>query len=81
MADDVPRIATTCRVKRITTLLEPAGRVEGNPVRLAENTGIAFIGCYVLGMGFVLDLTKRKSGLPRIRATPRCYSRTSTART
>src|SRR5690606_25329594 len=40
---------------RISTLLEPAGRVDGGPVRLAENTGIAFIGCYVLGMGFVLD--------------------------
>ena len=24
-------------------------------MRLGENAGIAFIGCYVLGMGFVLD--------------------------
>ncbi len=40
---------------RLETLLEPASRVEGIPFRLAENSGIAFIGCYVLGMGFVLD--------------------------
>ena len=51
----VPRIADDIPVKRISTLLEPAGRVEGNPSRLPENSGIAFIGNYVLGMGFVLD--------------------------
>ncbi|MDR0989958.1 MAG: N-6 DNA methylase [Propionibacteriaceae bacterium] len=48
VSDDVP-------VRKISTLLEPMGRVEGNPQRLAENTGIAYIGCYVLGMGFVLE--------------------------
>ena len=32
-----------------------AGRVEGRPIRLAENTGIAFQGCIVLDMGFVVD--------------------------
>lgn len=42
-------------VPRLSTLLEPAGRVEGKPERLAENAGIAFIGCYVLGKGFILD--------------------------
>lgn len=42
-------------VPRISTLLEPAGRVEGKPERLAENAGIAFIGCYVLGKGFILE--------------------------
>ena len=51
----VPRVADNVVTERISTLLEPAGRVDGAPVRLAENTGIAFIGCYVLGMGFVLD--------------------------
>jgi hypothetical protein len=29
--------------------------VDGIPKRLIENSGIAYIGCYVLGMGFVLD--------------------------
>jgi hypothetical protein len=42
-------------VRRISTLLEPAGRTEGNPIRLTENAGIAFQGCTVLGMGFVLE--------------------------
>jgi hypothetical protein len=55
VAHGVPRVADGLPVARISTLLEPAGRVDGNPVRLAENAGIAFIGCYVLGMGFVLE--------------------------
>lgn len=42
-------------VPRISTLLEPAGRVEGKPERLVENAGIAFQGCIVLGKGFILD--------------------------
>ncbi|WP_280265619.1 Eco57I restriction-modification methylase domain-containing protein [Nocardia wallacei] len=54
VSDAMPRISEDIAVRRISTLLEPAGRVEGQPVRLAENTGTAFIGCYVLGMGFVL---------------------------
>ncbi|AUS81094.1 SAM-dependent methyltransferase [Actinoalloteichus sp. AHMU CJ021] len=53
--DEVPRVADGVVVSRISTLLEPAGRVEGPPVRLTENAGIAFQGCIVLGMGFVLE--------------------------
>ena len=53
--DAVPRAADDIDVRRISTLLEPAGRVDRMPARLAENAGLAFIGCYVLGMGFVLD--------------------------
>lgn len=41
-------------VARISTLLEPEGRITGQPERLAENADIAFIGCYVLGTGFIL---------------------------
>jgi hypothetical protein len=55
IADATPRVADDIPVRRISTLLEAQGRAEGNPVRLAENTGIAFQGCIVLGMGFVLD--------------------------
>ncbi|OLR89929.1 Eco57I restriction-modification methylase domain-containing protein [Actinokineospora bangkokensis] len=55
VAGEVPRVADGVAVAGISTLLEPAGRVDGAPVRLAENTGMAFIGCYVLGMGFVLE--------------------------
>jgi hypothetical protein len=58
VAADVPRIADDAAVHRISTLLEPAGRVEGMPHRLIENSGIAYIGCYVLGMGFVVDVAE-----------------------
>lgn len=55
----VPRIVGEAEgeteVTRISTLLEAGGRVEGSPTRLKENAGVAFIGCYVLGMGFVLE--------------------------
>ncbi|MGI6872402.1 Eco57I restriction-modification methylase domain-containing protein [Amycolatopsis sp. 3B14] len=55
VAAGVPRVADDVEAERISTLLEPVGRVEGPPARLAENTGIAFKGCYVLGLGFVLE--------------------------
>jgi N-6 DNA Methylase len=55
VAEDVPRISDDTPVKRITTLLEPGGRIEANPVRLNANMNIAFQGCNVLGLGFVLD--------------------------
>ncbi|MGH3786681.1 MAG: Eco57I restriction-modification methylase domain-containing protein, partial [Pseudonocardiaceae bacterium] len=51
----VARVADEVVVERISTLLEPAGHVGGAPTRLAENAGTAFIGCFVLGMGFVLE--------------------------
>lgn len=55
VSGSVRRIADDVEVQRISTLLEPAGRVDGDPIRLLENDGIAFQGCIVLGMGFVLD--------------------------
>lgn len=55
ISDEVPRVSDEATVRRISTLLEPAGRVDGNPSRLEENAGIAFQGCIVLGMGFVVD--------------------------
>ncbi|MEU4200828.1 DNA methyltransferase [Streptomyces sp. NPDC026294] len=55
----VPRIVAEVdgdiEVERVSTLLEPGGRVDGHPVQLVENAGVAYIGCYVLGMGFVLE--------------------------
>lgn len=53
--NDVPRVADGVAVRRISPLLEPAGRVDGNPIRLAENNGLVFKGCDVTGMGFILD--------------------------
>ena len=42
-------------VARISSLLEPLGRVEGHPLQLVENTGLSFQGFIVLGDGFVID--------------------------
>jgi hypothetical protein len=47
VADDVPRVCDDIEVARISPLLEPEGRVTGNPVRLGENVGVAFIGSNV----------------------------------
>ncbi|MEY9935412.1 hypothetical protein ABH926_010094 [Catenulispora sp. GP43] len=55
VADIAPRVADDMNCRAITTLLEPAGRVEGKPKRLAENTKKTFQGCNILGMGFVLE--------------------------
>lgn len=55
VAPDVPRVADGVAVARISTLLEPTGRVTGSPRRLAENLGVAFQGCVVLGVGFVVE--------------------------
>ena len=40
---------------RIGSFLKPASRAEGKVGRLVENSGKAFVGCYVLGKGFVLE--------------------------
>ena len=52
--DNPERILDDIAVAKISSLLDPTGRVEGNPARLEENVGIAFIGSIVLGMGFVV---------------------------
>lgn len=51
---EIPRTSDGSRVPEISSLLEPAGNVSGQPERLAENQGGAFVGSYVLGLGFVL---------------------------
>lgn len=42
-------------VRGITPSLDPVSRATGNPHRLVSNKGIAFIGSYVLGLGFTLS--------------------------
>lgn len=42
-------------VSAISTLLEPRGRAVGPPIPLSENSDIAYQGCVVVGMGFVLE--------------------------
>src|SRR5450759_4388523 len=41
-------------VRSVSTLLEAVGRASGQPIPLAGNSGVSFIGCYLLGMGFVV---------------------------
>ncbi|WP_433550611.1 Eco57I restriction-modification methylase domain-containing protein [Micromonospora zamorensis] len=60
VADTADRIADRTVVPRISTLLEPAGQVDGTPPALTENENITYIGCYVLGMGFVLEPEEAK---------------------
>lgn len=55
VADDVPRFCNAVPVRRVSTLLEPAGRAEGQPLRIRRNGEIAFEGCKPTGMGFMLD--------------------------
>ncbi len=55
VSDDVAKDCDGMKVARITTLLEPQGRVDGQPIALKENRNIAFQGCIVLGKGFVIS--------------------------
>ncbi len=46
---------------RIGPTLDPLSRATGNPYRLAENRGIAFMGSTVLGLGFMLEPSRVQS--------------------
>lgn len=54
IASDARREADGVGVYRISTLLEPAGRVLANPFELEENRGQAFQGCNINGIGFTM---------------------------
>ncbi|MGQ0777202.1 MAG: Eco57I restriction-modification methylase domain-containing protein, partial [Pseudonocardiales bacterium] len=43
------------QVRAITPSLDPLSRVSGNSHRLVTNADQSFIGCFVLGMGFVME--------------------------
>jgi hypothetical protein len=53
VAESVPRVSDNLPVTRISTLLEPGS--DTDPARLAENRGIAYQGCILWGMGFVIE--------------------------
>jgi hypothetical protein len=55
LAAQAERVCNGDVVREISTLLEPAGMVEGIPLRLVENRNIAFEGCKPYGRGFVVD--------------------------
>lgn len=54
VSKDTPKVADDIEVASITTLLEPAGRVDGPRIKLVNNLGIAFEGCKPSGAGFVI---------------------------
>ncbi|MFF3444124.1 Eco57I restriction-modification methylase domain-containing protein [Streptosporangium sp. NPDC002721] len=55
LGEKAERVVDGVVVSAISPSLEPESRVTGNPHRLFVNSGISFIGSYVLGMGFVMD--------------------------
>ena len=55
------RILDGDEVPTIGPDLEPVGRISGRPFRLPENADLAFIGSYVLGLGFTLTPDQAKS--------------------
>lgn len=52
--DTIAKDCDGAEVVCISTLLEPHGRVMGNPVALKENQNISFIGCNIVGKGFIV---------------------------
>lgn len=65
ISPDVKRNAAGVSVARISSLLEPASRVAGNPLRLAANKGLSFEGCKLGGTGFVLDRSEAEGLISR----------------
>ncbi|MET8337646.1 Eco57I restriction-modification methylase domain-containing protein [Streptosporangium canum] len=61
LAGKAERIVEGVVVSAISPSLEPETRVTGNPQRLAANSGISFIGSYVLGLGFTMEPDAAKS--------------------
>ncbi len=65
ITDSVPCVSDDVEVKGISTLLEAQGSVVGHPVRLLDNTDIAFQGCIALGMGFIIEPTKAREWISK----------------
>ncbi|MEU0876783.1 Eco57I restriction-modification methylase domain-containing protein [Nocardia brasiliensis] len=55
VAEGVQRVCDGVPVSRISTLLEPTGRIDAPAFRLLENSDLAFYGCNVVGMGFAIE--------------------------
>lgn len=60
VAEIASREADGIRVEMISTLLEAAGGYDDKPKKIEVNSDVAFIGCYVLGMGFVIEPDQAK---------------------
>ncbi|MGB8380008.1 MAG: type IIL restriction-modification enzyme MmeI [Dermatophilaceae bacterium] len=61
VADGSERVADDVVVPRVSTLLEPAGAVDGPPLQLSANSGVTFEGCKLIGMGFILPPAEAKA--------------------
>ncbi|MET8453155.1 DNA methyltransferase [Streptomyces sp. NPDC005209] len=61
VSDEAARFADEIQVSRISTLLEAAGGVDGEQLRLRENLGVAFEGCKPSGAGFVISEQEAQS--------------------
>ncbi len=59
------RIADGRVVRGITASLDPESGVSGTPRRLPSSGGIAFIGSYVLGLGFTMEPEAAKAMIER----------------
>jgi hypothetical protein len=55
VSETARRVCDGIPAERISTLLEPSGKVDSNPKRLSENAGIAFGGWKPYGKGFILE--------------------------
>ncbi len=55
VSDGARRSCDGSSVSKISTLLEPEGRIGGPPLRLRANQGLSFQGSVVLGKGFILE--------------------------
>ncbi|GJF18172.1 hypothetical protein NGTWS1803_06930 [Mycolicibacterium cyprinidarum] len=62
---NVPADVDGIPAEGITPSLEPVTRARGNPHRLASNKGLAFIGSYVLGLGFTLEESEARMLIDR----------------
>jgi len=65
VAVDGLRVLAGEEVPAIGADLEPVGRVSGRPGRLPENDGVAFIGSYVLGLGFTMTEAQARALIDR----------------
>jgi len=63
--DEEIRSLDSRQVRAITPSLDPVSRISGNPHRLVTNANQSFIGCFVLGMGFVMEPSRAQELIAR----------------
>ncbi|MBG0564942.1 Eco57I restriction-modification methylase domain-containing protein [Actinoplanes aureus] len=60
LGPDAQRVADGRVVADIGSSLDPGSRAAGRPERLAANAGRAFVGVYVLGLGFTVERSRAR---------------------